>query len=69
MFNLPRYICLNYSNINENDDTLIVADRENSRIQIFDLQGNFIYKWNMFRPYGMELSYFNNQYPKALFIT
>ncbi len=69
MFNLPHDICINYSNINENDDTLIVADRENSRIQIFDLQGNFIYKWNMFRPCGMELSYFNNQYPKALFIS
>lgn len=71
MFKLPHDICINYGNDNQNgiNDTLIVADRENSRIQIFDLQGNFIYKWSIFRPCGMELSYFNKEYPKALFIS
>jgi hypothetical protein len=50
-FNLPHNICC------DNDGWIYVADRENSRIQIFDGTGNFETQINnMHRPSGLAIT-------------
>ena len=50
-FNLPHNICC------DNDGWIYVADRENSRIQIFDTSGNFESQINnMHRPSGLAIT-------------
>ena len=50
-FNLPHNICC------DNDGWIYVADRENSRIQIFDTSGNFETQINnMHRPSGLAIT-------------
>ena len=50
-FNLPHNICC------DNDGWIYVADRENSRIQIFDMLGNFETQINnMHRPSGLAIT-------------
>ena len=48
-FNLPHSIVVDAKN------RVIVGDRENDRIQIFDLDGKQLAVWAGFAPYGMEL--------------
>jgi DNA-binding beta-propeller fold protein YncE len=49
-FNLPHDIAIS------NDGRVYVADRENSRIQVFDQNGNFITQWaNFNRPCGLHI--------------
>ncbi|MSQ09160.1 MAG: peptidylglycine alpha-amidating monooxygenase [Dehalococcoidia bacterium] len=43
-FSLPHNICL------LGDDRLIVCDRENFRLQVFTLNGDFVAQWHMHRP-------------------
>ncbi|WP_434310445.1 6-bladed beta-propeller [Hominifimenecus sp. rT4P-3] len=44
-------------------DRVYVADRENHRIQIFDLEGNYLEEWNGFcRPAGIFLDSAGNAY-------
>ena len=51
-FDLPHGLAL------DSAGRLYVADRSNSRIQVFDLEGNFISKWSrdkVGRPYGIAV--------------
>lgn len=49
-FNLPHAVCI------ANDDRVFVADRENDRIQIFSLTGEFLEQWtNVQRPTGIRM--------------
>jgi DNA-binding beta-propeller fold protein YncE len=49
-FNLPHSVAL------DGDGRLFVADRENHRLQIFDLSGTFLDQWNnMHRPCGLHI--------------
>lgn len=47
-FNLPHSIIV------DANDRVLVGDRENDRVQIFDLEGNLLEIWTGFAPYGME---------------
>ncbi|WP_417387094.1 peptidyl-alpha-hydroxyglycine alpha-amidating lyase family protein [Gimesia sp.] len=47
-FNLPHSIVVDAKN------RVLVGDRENDRVQIFDLDGNLLEIWTGFAPYGME---------------
>lgn len=47
-FHLPHNICITP------DERVIVADRENDRLQVFDLEGNFVEMWtDVNRPCGI----------------
>ena len=46
-FHLPHSIIV------DSDGRVLVGDRENNRIQIFDSQGKWLSKWKGFAPYGM----------------
>ena len=49
-FRLPHYICL------DNQERVWIADRENSRLQIFDSNGKFLEQWQDFiRPTDMKI--------------
>ena len=48
-FNLPHTIVV------DGKDRVIVGDRENDRIQVFDLEGKRLAIWPGFAPYGIEL--------------
>jgi DNA-binding beta-propeller fold protein YncE len=48
-FNLPHSIVVN------SEGRVLVGDRENNRIQIFDGEGKWIATWNGYAPYGMAL--------------
>jgi endonuclease/exonuclease/phosphatase family metal-dependent hydrolase len=48
-FHLPHSIVI------DADQRLVVGDRENDRIQIFDLNGRLLDLWNGFAPYGIDL--------------
>ena len=43
-FSLPHNICL------LGEDRLVVCDRENFRLQVFTLNGDFVAQWHMHRP-------------------
>ncbi|HBL42248.1 MAG TPA: hypothetical protein DDZ90_02500 [Planctomycetaceae bacterium] len=47
-FNLPHSIVV------DKQGRVLVGDRENDRVQIFDLEGNLLETWTGFAPYGME---------------
>lgn len=47
-FNLPHSILVDATG------RVLVGDRENDRVQIFDLEGNLREIWTGFAPYGME---------------
>jgi DNA-binding beta-propeller fold protein YncE len=50
-FNLPHSVAL------DKDGRVLVADRENLRIQIFDRQGKFLTMWNnIHRPCGLHIA-------------
>ena len=50
-FNTPHTIALDSKN------RVIVGDRNNSRVQVFDMDGNFIEMWtNLGAPYGMAIA-------------
>lgn len=50
-FNLPHAIVI------DQRGRVLVADRQNNRIQVFDQEGRFLDQWgNSGRPYGMELT-------------
>jgi DNA-binding beta-propeller fold protein YncE len=60
-FNLPHDIAIS------NDGRVYVADRENSRIQVFDQNGNFITQWsNLNRPCGLHIDKDNHVYVAEL---
>jgi len=60
-FNLPHDIAIS------NDGRVYVADRENSRIQVFDQKGNFITQWtDLNRPCGLHIDKDNNVYVAEL---
>jgi len=60
-FNLPHDIAIS------KDGRVYVADRENSRIQVFDQKGNFITQWTDFnRPCGLHIDKGNNVYVAEL---
>jgi len=48
-FDLPHSIAIN-------DDLVYVADRENARIQIFDLNGRYLREWKLGHPYGLFIT-------------
>ena len=48
-FHLPHSIVV------DSKGRVLVGDRENDRIQIFDSEGTFLESWPGFAPYGMEL--------------
>ena len=48
-FNLPHSILV------DRQGRVLVGDRENNRIQIFDREGSLLEIWNGFAPYGMAL--------------
>ena len=49
-FNLPHDVCIHP------DGRLLVADRENERIQVFDLDGEFVEQWtDLQRPAGLAV--------------
>jgi DNA-binding beta-propeller fold protein YncE len=47
-FHLPHGITI------DKDDVLYVADRENGRVQRFDLNGNFLGEWPLGRTYAVQ---------------
>lgn len=49
-FNLPHAIVM------DGEGRLLVGDRENSRIQIFNRDGRWLDAWGGFAPYGMALA-------------
>jgi hypothetical protein len=49
-FNLPHSVCT------DSAGKVYIADRENSRVQIFDDQGNYLDQWNnLHRPCGLHI--------------
>ena len=48
-FDLPHSIAID-------DDLVYVADRENARIQIFDLKGRYLREWKLGHPYGLFIT-------------
>jgi DNA-binding beta-propeller fold protein YncE len=48
-FDLPHSICI------DKQGRVLVGDRENDRVQIFDTEGKLLEIWPGFAPYGMEL--------------
>ena len=48
-FNLPHSIVI------DSKQRVLVGDRENNRIQVFDLTGRPLDVWNGFAPYGIEI--------------
>lgn len=48
-FDLPHSIVI------DSEQRVIVGDRENDRIQIFDLNGRLLETWNGFAPYGIAI--------------
>ena len=48
-FDLPHSIAID-------DDLVYVADRENARIQIFDLNGRYLREWKLGHPYGLFIT-------------
>lgn len=46
-FQLPHSILV------DAEDRVLVGDRENNRIQVFDADGKWLASWNGFAPYGM----------------
>ena len=60
-FNLPHAIAV------DKNDRVYVADRENSRIQVFDLQGNYITEWgHVLRPDDLYIDAEENLYVAEL---
>ena len=59
MFNLPHSICILYGQ----QDRVLVADRENQRVQIFDLMGNYLEQWHAHRAVAVEVGMISNVYP------
>ena len=56
-FNLPHGIAI------DEDKRVYVADRQNNRIQIFDLEGNYLEQWNVFhRPADIAIGPDGNLY-------
>ena len=65
----PHDICINYGSKEDGtEDQIIVADRENYRIQIFNINGSFLKEWNVFRPCGLAIHSFGKKHHKALYI-
>ncbi|MBI3865274.1 MAG: 6-bladed beta-propeller [Planctomycetia bacterium] len=48
-FDLPHAICV------DSKQRVLVGDRENERIQVFDGEGKFLAAWKGFAPYGIEI--------------
>ena len=60
-FRLPHYICL------DNQERVWIADRENSRLQIFDANGKFLDQWEDFiRPTDVKIDKNNTVYVTEL---
>ena len=60
-FRLPHYICL------DNQERVWIADRENSRLQIFDAKGKFLDQWEDFiRPTDVKIDKNNTVYVTEL---
>lgn len=60
-FNLPHAIAV------DKNDRVYVADRENSRIQVFDLEGNYITQWtHVLRPDDLYIDREENLYVAEL---
>ena len=56
-FNLPHdAVVLHKHTSSPMDDQLLVADRENHRVQIFALDGSPLFQWHVHRPCGLALS-------------
>ena len=51
----PGEFDLPHSIIVDKDHRVLVGDRENDRVQIFDLDGKRLGIWNGFAPYGMAI--------------
>lgn len=52
---LPGEFHLPHSLLFDVKGRLLVGDRENNRIQVFDREGQFLEQWNGFAPYGLAL--------------
>lgn len=63
LFNLPHSITICYANEMCNIDRVMVADRENQRVQIFDLDGNYLQSWHAHRAVAVEVATINNNHP------
>jgi DNA-binding beta-propeller fold protein YncE len=48
-FNLPHSIAID-------GDLVYVGDRENGRIQIFDLNGRYVHEWKVGHPFGLVIA-------------
>jgi DNA-binding beta-propeller fold protein YncE len=48
-FDLPHSIAID-------GDLVYVGDRENARIQIFDLEGHYVREWKLGRPFGLFIT-------------
>ena len=60
-FNLPHSVWIH------TDGRIFVCDRENDRIQIFDLAGNFLDQWASRRPGDLYIDANNNVYVGEMF--
>ena len=49
-FQLPHSIIM------DSKDRLLVGDRDNNRIQLFDVDGNALAQWEGFAPYGLAIN-------------
>ena len=58
-FFLPHDLCLV-------DEKVLVADRENHRVQLFDMEGNYLSQWSIYRPCGISIGTFRGF--SALFV-
>lgn len=57
MFNLPHAAALHYGDASDgSSDRLLVADRENHRVQIFAPDGTYLEQWRVHRPSGIRLA-------------
>eukprot|EP00944_MAST-04C_sp_MAST-4C-sp1_P007906 g7906.t1 len=66
LFNLPHSITIAYANSNVDSnfsckiDRVLVADRENQRVQIFDLNGQYLQSWHAHRAVAVEIGWINS---------
>lgn len=57
MFNLPHAAAIHYgAAVDGTADRLLLADRENHRVQIFAMDGTYLAQWRVHRPCGIRLA-------------